>query len=689
MSELLLELQSDEIPARMQARAAEDLARLLGEGLKAQGLTSDSVETFVTPRRLAVAVSGLPTAQPDIEEERRGPRVDAPAQAIEGFLKSTGLSREQLEERAEGKGTFLFAKISRKGRPTVDVLPEIITGAIRNFPWPKSMRWGEPSSSTDSLRWVRPLQSILCLFDGQVVPLEVEGVRSGNITRGHRFMGPSPFPVNNAEEYRTKLRVSRVIIDLAERQRIIDAAARKLAEAAGVELVEDPGLLAENAGLTEWPVPLMGQFDQSFLEVPPEVIQLTMRANQKYFALREPQTGKLANRFICVANVEAADGGKAIVAGNERVLAARLSDAKFFYETDLKARLEDRLPKLGEIVFHEKLGTLAAKVERVAKLARMLAASIPGCDADLAERAARLAKADLVTGMVGEFPELQGVMGGYYAEAQGEPVAVAQAIREHYSPVGPNDTCPTAPVSIAVALADKIDTLAGFFAINEKPTGSKDPYALRRAALGVIRLILENSLRLSLGNVLMQAVALQSAGGAADGLVDFFADRLKVQQREAGVRHDLIDAVFSLGGEDDLVRLLARVSALAGLLESEDGANLLAGYRRAANILRIEEKKDGRRFDGAVDAALFAQAEETDLHKALASVRGEVDGFIKAEDFSGAMSAMARLRPLVDSFFDNVTVNADDPAVRSNRLNLLSELRAAVHTVADFSRIEG
>lgn len=691
MSELLLELQSDEIPARMQARAAEDLARLLGEGLKAQGLTPTSVETFVTPRRLAVAVDGLPEAQPDIEEERRGPRVDAPAQAIEGFLKSAGLTREQLEERAEGKGTFLFAKISRKGRPTVDVLPDVITGVIRVFPWPKSMRWSEPSISTDSLRWVRPLQSILCLFDGQVVPLEVEGVRSGNITRGHRFMGPSPFPVNNAEDYRTKLRISKVVLDLAERQRLIDAGARKLAEAAGVELVEDPGLLAENAGLTEWPVPLMGQFDESFLEVPPEVIQLTMRTNQKYFALREPQTGKLANRFICVANVEAADGGKAIVAGNERVLAARLSDAKFFYETDLKARLEDRLPKLGEIVFHEKLGTLSAKVERVAKLARALAAYIPGSDAEQAERAARLAKADLVTGMVGEFPELQGVMGGYYAEAQGEPVAVAQAIREHYSPVGPNDTCPTAPVSIAVAMADKLDTLAGFFSINEKPTGSKDPYALRRAALGIIRLIVENGLRLPLGKALDWALEMQpvAAGGAAPGLLDFFADRLKVQQREAGVRHDLIDAVFSLGGEDDLVRLLARVSALTGLLESEDGANLLAGYRRAANILRIEEKKDGRRFDGGADAGLFAQTEEKALNEALASVRGAVDGFLKVEDFGGAMSAMARLRPLVDSFFDNVTVNADDPAVRANRLNLLNELRAAVHTVADFSRIEG
>ena len=693
MSELLLELQSDEIPARMQARASEDLARLLGDALKTQGLVPEALEAFATPRRLAVAVKGLPEAQPDLEEERRGPRVDAPAQAIEGFLKSTGLTRDQLEERTEGKGTFLFARISRKGRPTFEVLPEIITGVIRSFPWPKSMRWGEHSISTDSLRWVRPLQSILCLWDGQVVPLEVEGVRSGNITRGHRFMGPSPFPVNNAEEYRTKLRVSRVVLDLADRQRIIDAGARKLAEAAALELIEDPGLLAENAGLTEWPVPLMGQFDESFLAVPPEVIQLTMRANQKYFALRVPETGKLANRFICVSNVEASDGGKAIVAGNERVLAARLSDAKFFYETDLKTRLEARLPRLGEIVFHEKLGTLAAKVERVARLARDLARFIPNCDTDLAERAACLAKADLVTGMVGEFPELQGVMGGYYAEAEGEPLQIAQAIREHYSPVGPNDACPTAPVSVAVALADKLDTLTGFFAINEKPTGSKDPYALRRAALGVIRLILENELRLPLLPVLeaaRKALGQDGADGAVDqSLLDFFADRLKVQQREAGVRHDLIDAVFSLGGEDDLMRLLARVSALGTLLASEDGSNLLAGYRRAANILRIEEKKDGRRFDGAVDPALFTQGEERALHEALLGARAEVDGLLKVEDFGGAMSVLARLRPLVDAFFDNVTVNAEDAAVRANRLNLLNALRAAVHTVADFGRIEG
>ncbi|MGK2284869.1 glycine--tRNA ligase subunit beta [Pedomonas sp. V897] len=693
MSELLLELQSDEIPARMQARAIEDLSRLLGDALKAQGLEPESLEAFATPRRLAVAVKGLPDAQPDVEEERRGPRVDAPAQAIEGFLKSTGLTRSQLEERTEGKGTFLFARISRKGRPTLEVLPEIIPGVIRSFPWPKSMRWGEHSLSTDSLRWVRPLQSILCLFDGQVVPLEVEGVRSGNITRGHRFMAPSPFPVNNPEEYRTKLRVSKVILDIAERQRVIDTAARKLAETAGLELVEDPGLLAENAGLTEWPVPLMGQFDESFLKVPPEVIQLTMRANQKYFALRDPQTGKLANRFICVANVEASDGGKAIVAGNERVLVARLSDAKFFYETDLKTRLEDRLPKLADIVFHEKLGTLAAKVERVAGLARTLAAYVPNCDADLAERAARLAKADLVSGMVGEFPELQGVMGGYYAEAQGEPLQIAQAIREHYSPLGPNDACPTAPVSVAVALADKLDTLVGFFAVGEKPTGSKDPYALRRAALGVIRLILENNLRLPLLAALKAARAALNVADATDALdqvlLDFFADRLKVQQREAGVRHDLIDAVFSLGGEDDLVRLLARVSALSALLASEDGANLLAGYRRAANILRIEEKKDGCRYDGAVDSALFTQDEERALSEALVGARAEVDSLLRVEDFGSAMSVLARLRPLVDAFFDNVTVNAEEAAVRANRLNLLNALRAAVHTVADFARIEG
>lgn len=693
MSELLLELFSEEIPARMQTRAAEDLAKLLTDALKAQGLTPESFETFATPRRLAIAVLGLPDAQPDLEEERRGPRVDAPAQAIEGFLKSTGLTRDQLEEREEGKGRFLFAKLSRKGRPTVDVLPDIIQGVIRSFPWPKSMRWGDRSISSDSLRWVRPLQSIVCLFNGAVVPVELEGVRSGNITRGHRFMGASPFLIANVEEYRTKLRINKVILDPAERARVIDANARKLAEAAAMDLVEDPGLLAENAGLAEWPVPLMGQFDETFLQVPPEVIQLTMRVNQKYFALRDPKTGKLANRFICVANVEAADGGKSIVAGNERVLAARLSDAKFFWETDLRTRLEDRLPKLNDIVFHEKLGTVAEKVDRVARLARELARFIPSCDPNNAERAARLAKADLVSGMVGEFPELQGVMGAYYAEAQSEPAEVAQAIREHYSPLGPNDACPTAPISVAVALADKIDTLTCFFAINEKPTGSKDPFALRRAALGVIRLIVENGLRLPLLSVF--ETARTALGGIASGetvngaLLEFFADRLKVQQREAGVRHDLIDAVFSLGEEDDLVRLLARVAALGTLLSSEDGANLLAGYRRAANILRIEEKKDGRNFDGAVDGNLLTEEQERALHGALAAAKNQADARLKTEDFGGAMAALATLRPLVDAFFDKVIVNADDAAVRANRLNLLNELRSAVHTVADFSRIEG
>ncbi|MEX6724116.1 glycine--tRNA ligase subunit beta [Parapedomonas caeni] len=678
MAELLLELFCEEIPARMQAKAAEDLGRLLAEALKAQGLTPASLETYATPRRLALVAREVPAAQPDLEEERRGPRADAPAAAIDGFLKSTGLSRDELEERDDPKGRFLYAVIKRAGRPTAEVLAEVIPGIVRAFPWPKSMRWGERSSATDSLRWVRPLQSMICLLDGEVVGFEVEGVKTGNITRGHRFHGNSQFTVAGFDDYRTKLRVSKVVLDAAERARIIETGARKLAEAAGLELVDDAGLLAENAGLNEWPVPLLGQFDESFLAVPPEVIQLTMKVNQKYFALRDAKTGRLANRFICVANVEATDHGKAIVAGNERVLAARLSDAKFFWDTDLKTTLNDRLPKLADIVFHEKLGTLAKKVDRVAMLARLLAPSC-GADPDLAETAARLAKADLVSGMVGEFPEVQGVMGAYYAEAEGLDPQVAGAIREHYSPVGPADACPNAPVAVAVALADKIDTLVGFFTIGEKPTGSKDPFALRRAALGVIRLVVENKLRLGL-NALFDGAA---------GLLDFFADRLKVQQREAGVRHDLIDAVFSLGGEDDLVRLLARVAALSDFIATDDGANLLAGYKRAANILRIEEKKDGRAYDAAVEPGLLALPQEQALYERVSAAGAEMRAAVEVEDFAGAMKAAASLRAPVDAFFEQVTVNAEEPHVRANRLNLLASLRSAMHQVADFSRIEG
>jgi glycyl-tRNA synthetase beta chain len=713
MAELLLELFCEEIPARMQRDAAELLRKNIADKFTASGISFEMLTAYVTPRRLILHAIGLPTRTPDMSEEKRGPKIDAPEQAIAGFLKSTGLAKEQLTQRADGKATFFYALIEQSGRPSADVIAEIVPAVVRSFAWPKSMRWGERSATMDSLRWVRPLQSIVCLLDGEVVPFEIDGLRSGNVTRGHRFMSNSAFSVSGFEEYRTKLRLGRVIIDSDERAQIIEAAAKKLAADAGLDLVEDKGLLIENAGLTEWPVPLLGSFDADFLSVPPEVIQLTMRTNQKYFALRDGTTGALSYHFICTANIEASDGGKVIVEGNARVLAARLSDARFFWEQDRKKPLQDYLPKLEQIVFHEKLGTVADKVARVAKLARELAPAC-GADPDLAERAAHLCKADLVTGMVGEFPELQGVMGAYYAttstvtpaKAGVQPTRqltsmesattvdpgpelvegrrdedvgsaahpdISRAIAEHYAPQGPSDACPTAPVSVAVALADKLDSLSSFFAIDEKPTGSKDPFALRRSALGVIRLITENNLRLKIPSI----------------LIDFFADRLKVQQREQGVQHDLIDAVFALGGEDDLVRLLSRVKALQVFLGNEDGKQLLASYKRAANILKIEEKKDKRSYDGAVDAAKLTQAEETALHSALMSAQTAAATAIQAERFEAAMASLANLREPIDAFFGKVIVNADDPAVRATRLNLLAAIRAAVHTVADFSKIEG
>lgn len=693
MADFLLELFSEEIPARMQPRATEDLKRMFGEALKAASLAADRIEAYATPRRLALVAYGLPTAQPDVSEERRGPRADAPEQAIAGFLKSTGLSRDQLEERDDPKGRFLYAVIQRAGRPTAEILAEIVPQIVRDFPWPKSMRWGARSRALGSLRWVRPLQSIIALLDGAVVPLDIDGVPVGRTTRGHRFLSAGPVEIANADEYAAKLRAARVILDSAERMRTIGERARQLASGAGLELIEDEGLLVENSGLTEWPVPLLGDFDPSFLDVPPEVIQLTMRANQKYFALRDAATGKLAPAFVCVANIEASDGGAAIVAGNRKVLAARLSDAKFFWEQDKRKPLADYLPKLSEIVFHEKLGTLGQRVERLVALVDLLAPAIPGLAIDQARRAAQLAKADLTTGMVGEFPELQGVMGRYYATAQGEALAVAQAIEDHYRPLGPTDRCPTEPVSVAVALAEKLDTLVGFFGIDERPTGSKDPFALRRAALATIRLLVESGLRLPLAKLFPAAAQLFRNQGFVvtdqpNALLDFFADRLKVQQREAGVRHDLIDAVFALGGEDDLVRLLARVRALQAFVATEDGSNLLAGYKRAANILRIEEKKDGRAYDGAVDSVLLTLPEEHRLAQALESVIPQARAAVGAEDFTAAMASLASLRPVVDAFFNHVTVNAPEPAVRENRLNLLNQIRQAVHTVADFSKIE-
>jgi glycyl-tRNA synthetase beta chain len=742
VADFLLELFSEEIPARMQPKAAEDLKRLFGEKLAEAGLAAQEVETFATPRRLALIARGLPAATPDVSEERRGPRADAPSQAIEGFLKSTGLTREQLEERDDPKGRFLYAVIARAGRPTRDVLAEAVPAIVRAFPWPKSMRWGARSASEGALRWVRPLHSIVALLGTQVVELEIDGIRSGRTTRGHRFLSKGAVEIADVDSYIARLRDAHVILSADERARLIGERARALAKNAGLELIEDEGLLVENAGLTEWPAPLLGRFDPAFLDVPPEVIQLTMRANQKYFACRDPKTGSLAPAFVCVANIEASDGGAAIVAGNRKVLAARLSDAKFFWEQDKKVRLEDRLPKLKEIVFHEKLGTVADKVERVAKLARWLVESgavrpqpahrspqdrhpreggdprsnilddagpsgtvgprLRGDDdagevarlADMAEQAARLAKADLVTGMVGEFPELQGVMGGYYARAEGLPDEVADAVRDHYKPVGQGDEAPTAPVTVAVALADKLDTIAGFFGRGLPPTGSKDPFALRRAALGAISLIVEARLRLNLEQALRcaQEWMVESADGltiSLSDLSDFFADRLKVQQREAGVRHDLIDAVFALGGEDDLVRLLARVKALQAFVATEDGANLLAGYKRAANILRIEEKKDGRAYDGEVDFGMLALPEELGLFQTIEQVVPEARAAVEAEDFAAAMASLAKLRPFVDAFFNHVTVNAPEAPLRENRLNLLNRIRAAVHTVADFSKIEG
>jgi len=699
MSDFLLELLSEEIPARMQEKASADLQRLFEAEIAKAGLAAEAIETYATPRRLALIARGLPAATQAVSEETKGPKSSAPPQALEGFLRKTGLTREQLTER-DG---VLFAIVEKPGRATADVLAEAIPAIVRAFPWPKSMRWGKASASTASLRWVRPLQGIIALLGDQVVPFEIDGLQSGAVTYGHRFHHPGQITIGSAKDYAEKLRACHVILDPAERRGIIEGGARALAEARDLSVIPDAGLVAENAGLTEWPVPLLGDFDPAFLEVPREVIQLTMRTNQKYFACVD-KAGKLAPNFICTANIVAEDGGSAIVAGNRKVLAARLSDAKFFWEQDLKVKLEDQAKKLDQIVFHEKLGTVADKVDRVAKLARWLAESgvVKGANPDHAERAARLAKADLVTGMVGEFPELQGVMGGYYAHAEGLPHDVAEAIRDHYKPVGQNDQVPTAPVTVAVSLADKLDGLAKFFDIGEGPTGSRDPFALRRAALGVIALIIENKLRLSLAHAITTAMLPRSQVHNIPprlDLLNFFADRLKVQQREAGVRHDLIDAVFALGGEDDLVRLLARVKALQAFVSTEDGANLLAGYKRAANILRKEGVVDDAgsrpqplsqpsptRGEGLKYAP---EPAESALISALDQAESAADTAVKDENFEAAMAALASLRGPIDAFFDSVTVNDVDPAKREARLELLARIRRAVHRVADFSKIEG
>ncbi len=672
MADLLIELFSEEIPARMQAKASDDLKRMMTSAFKEAGLTFDEAEAFATPRRLALSVTGLPTTTPDISEERRGPRADAPEQAIAGFLRGAGVARQDLVEREDKKGTFLYAVIEQKGRATAEVVAEALAQTIRNFPWPKSQRWG-----AGNLKWVRPLHSILCVFEGETVEMEVDGIHARARTHGHRFMAPGSYAVENFADYKQRLLDHKVILDPSRRQTLIHDTAQTLASAAGLELVEDAGLLAEVAGLVEWPVPMIGSFDANFLAVPEEVLQLTMKKDQKYFVTRDRATGKLANKFIFTANIEPSDDGSAVTGGNERVLAARLADAQFFCEQDLKGKLEDNLPALEDIVFHKDLGTVAERVERIRKLAVHLA-PIVGCDPKDADRAAQLCKADLVSGMVYEFPEVQGVMGRYYALEQGESNAVADAIRDHYGPLGPNDECPSTPVSVAVALAEKLDTLIGFFGIDQKPTGSKDPFALRRAALGVIRLITENNIRLDLSDLFDRKT----------GLLEFFGDRLKVQQRDKGVRHDLIDAVFAKG-DDDLVRILNRVSALSAFLESDDGTNLLAGYKRAANILKIEEKKDGKAYDQAVDVDGLGADEAKTLSGALAKAKEAAENALISEDFEAAMAALSTLRAPIDAFFDKVKVNDNDAAVRANRLALLSEIRSAVNTVADFSLIEG
>ncbi len=739
MAELLLELFSEEIPARMHNRAREDLARLLAEKLREGGLETKSIKTFATPRRLMALVEGLPARSPDVKEERKGPRVDAPDAAIQGFLKSAGLkSVAQAEKREDKKGDFYVAVIEKKGRPASEVVARIVPEIVRNFPWPKSMRWGE-----DKLRWVRPLHSILCLLDGKLVPLDIDGIESGKETRGHRFMAPAPFKVKNFKDYAQKLRKAFVILDGEERVARILKDARALAAKHKLTLVEDEALLAENAGLTEWPHALIGSFDEDFLSVPPEVLTTSMKAHQKCFSLQK-KGGKLANRFVMIANLKAKDSGRAIAAGNERVIRARLADAKFFFDQDRKVPLEDRVPQLKEIIFHEKLGNQYDRVQRVWHLAREIAPLVDA-DPDLAERAAILAKADLVSGMVGEFPELQGVVGRYYALEQNENPSVANAIAAHYKPLGPSDEVPCEPVAIAVALADKLDTLVGFWAIDERPTGSKDPYALRRAALGVIRIVLENGVRMNLwpafivlgrrfmaqflkesrvkldnllaflnltGDASPEGMLAQvnklSADAAelmlsernfsvpaqdwerkrADSLLSFFADRLKVHLRDQGARHDLVDAVFALGGED-LLMIVRRIEALGKFLDTEDGANLLTGTKRAINILRIEEKKDNRSYGQPPDPNLLERPEEKALAKAVDEVEKEAAAAIAKEDFAGAMTGMAKLRAPVDAFFDHVTVNAEDERLRENRLRLLNRIRAMTMIVADFSKIEG
>jgi glycyl-tRNA synthetase beta chain len=702
MPDLLLELFSEEIPARMQAKAADDLRRMVTDRLVAEGLIYEGAKAFATPRRLALTVHGIPARQADLKEERRGPRVGGPDAAIQGFLKATGLASigQAKIERDAKKGDFYIALIEREGRATIDVLADMLPVIIRTFPWPKSMRWGENSIKLNSLRWVRPLHAITATFgleteEPDVVKFSVDGIEAGQTTFGHRFMAPAAINVRRFADYEAKLLDAKVVLDPERRKDTILTDAKQLAFAQGFELVEDQGLLDEVAGLVEWPVVLMGSFDQEFLSIPGEVIRATIRNNQKCFVVNDAKTGKLASKFVLTANIEASDGGKAIVAGNERVIRARLSDAKFFYETDLKTKLEDRLPKFDSIVFHEKLGTQAERIKRIELTAAEMAL-LANADVEKAKRAAHLAKADLLTEVVGEFPELQGIMGKYYALAQGEDASVAAASEEHYKPQGPNDRVPTDPVSVAVALADKIDTLVGFWAIDEKPTGSRDPYALRRAALGAIRIAIEREIELYPRGLLEKRIKRVRAdisdeeiSEIGDSFQRFFEDRLTVQLRDQGARHDLVDAVLHLGGREvGLLSIVRRVEALGKFLDTDDGKNLLAGTKRASNILAIEEKKDKRTFDGVPNPSLYKLTEEKTLAKAIDQAKSEATAAVAKENFAAAMRAMAKLRPAVDAFFDKVKVNDDDTKVRENRLKLLNEIRAATRAVADFSKIQ-
>ena len=719
MSDFLLELRSEEIPARMQAGARAELEKLFRRELDAAGVEAGEITVWSTPRRLALIARGLPLATEAVSEELKGPPVGAPDQAVEGFCRKAGVDKGDLETRdVKGRATY-FAVKNVPGRATSDLLAEAIPAIVRDFSWPKSMRWGTASVSTESLRWVRPLSGVVALLDDDVVDCEVHGVTSGAVTLGHRFHHSGDITIGNAGDYAMKLRAAHVIVDHEERQDLIRSGAAKVASEAGLRLVEDEGLVIENAGLTEWPIPLLGRFEEDFLEVPPETIQLTARVNQKYFVC-EDEAGELANAFICTANIEAEDGGARVVDGNRKVLAARLSDARFFWDVDRKKTLAEHAKGLERITFHEKLGTVADKVERVAKLADWLVfdAKAPNGDHKLARQAAELSKADLVTEMVGEFPELQGLMGGYYAKAEGLPVEVAEAIRDHYKPVGASDEVPTAPTAVAVSLADKLDNLLSFFKIDILPTGSKDPFALRRAALGYLRLVQVNDLKLSLDEV-AHAWASKPMPKLAEKLADFLLDRLAVQLRDEGVRHDYVQASRSWQGRPDqrIDRVEARARALAGFLDTEDGANLLAGYKRAANILKKEDwhgaegeiartgEEDPLAIVDDPDLRAVVEAKMAERHAkelsytpepaekalmdALANSEPAASRAIAAEDFGAAMAALADLRAPIDRFFEEVTVNADEENKRAHRLDLLAAFRAAVHKVADFSRIEG